>query len=561
MVGPYTRAWARPSAHRAALDHDRQAGVTVLFAAAAIPMLAVVGLAIDYGIWNQVDQTLALAADSAALNAVKVASTGEVNGDPNYIAEGVLAGQTWFTAAASTYRATLGSQSPTVNVALLNGVNLTATVTYNGTVPSIFGGYLYKIATYPVYGVAAATVTTAPYLNVEIMLDNSSSMEIGATYKDIATLQELTPCAPASATLPSPGAYYPVPGVPNVTYVTNSGQNYGAYQDVYGGTYSGSLPQPFTTANSLTTAGSKYTFPTFVINTNNTGAGPYTNQSCKGYLPASTTLGTIGLYPLAGTPCAFACHSDIVNTAGSGNDFYAVARSTIGTANPVTLRFDVVKSATNQVISTMQGDNLPINNLAVGIFTFANTLTQVYPTAGTGTAGYNWSAAIAAVGGPPKVANGPDTGIQPDASSDQANTDFPDTMTQLSTLLTASGDGSTPATPRKVLFIVTDGLQDYNAVTGRVMSQVNPAYCQNFKNMGYTVYVVYTPYYPLQNYFYLQSLTPIAEPTATSLLATSLQACASTPSDYIAASDANSLTTALEGFLKAALSSPARFSS
>ena len=75
-----------------------------------------------------------------------------------------------------------------------------------------------------------------------------------------------------------------------------------------------------------------------------------------------------------------------------------MARSTLGGNSPVTLRFNLVKTAVDTLITTMQSDNLAINNLNVGIFTFAATLTQVYPT--SGEAGNNWQAALTAVGQP-----------------------------------------------------------------------------------------------------------------------------------------------------------------
>jgi Flp pilus assembly protein TadG len=540
---------------------DRRGGVSILFAAAAVPMLLLIGLAVDFGIWNEVNASLELAADTAALDAVKIAGNGEVQGDANYIAEGQRAGTGWFAAAVSQIDGTI---TPTV---LVSGTTtVTAQVTYSGTVPSIFGGFFYKILTYPVYGQAAATVTTTPYLNIEIMLDNSSSMEIGASYSDIATLQELTPCSiPGPLWTTAPGAYYNQLGATGFSTSTPpSGQNYNAYTNASGATYDGSLAPPtlFTTQNSWTTAGTPYTFPTWTLAGNAPNGENFVGPSCQGFLPKQLIGTAAGQYPAAGPPCAFACHFDTVNPAGAGYDYYAIARSTVNKPYAVTLRFDTVKAATRQVITAMQTDNLPsINNLAVGVFTFANSLTQVYPAAGAGVAGNDWATAIADVGYPPSVPNGPDTGIQPDASSNAADTNFPGTMTSLAALMTPSGDGSKASTPRKVLFIVSDGLSDYNSTSGRTMAAFDPTYCTNFKNMGFTIYVVYTPYYPLQNGFYLSNLYSVVEGSGTNSLSYNLQACASAPSDYIVASDATQLNNALQAFLKAALSSPARFSS
>ena len=83
--------------------------------------------------------------------------------------------------------------------------------------------------------------------------------------------------------------------------------------------------------------------------------------------------------------------------------------------------------------------------------------------------------------------------------------------------------------------------------------------CQTFKNMGYTVYVVYTPYYPIMHVWYLTNAVSIVEGTGTNSIAYNLQACASASGDYISAADQTSLNNALVTFLKNALSAPASF--
>jgi hypothetical protein len=312
-----------------------------------------------------------------------------------------------------------------------------------------------------------------------------------------------------------------------------------------GHAYDGNLPCPVTPPIPPATFGS------YVPGTDFNTPGP----SCRGWLPLQAN----GTYPRAGPPCAFACHFDTSKPAGTGNDFLGMARSTLNTGYPVTLRIDTVKTATNAVIAAMQANDLSIGNLNVGIFAFNSTLMQVYPK--IGEAGDDWAAAQAAVGTPPTAGNLAEQGIQPD-SSGGSDTDFPDAMSGLATkYLTNAGDGTTAATPRKAMFLVTDGFQDYATGGGGGSQQAfDPSYCQIFKNMGYTVYVVYTPYYPLMNYNYLNEYTGIVEGTGPGTIAYNLQACASSSSDYIQASDAASLNAALQAFLKLALLSPAKFS-
>jgi hypothetical protein len=262
---------------------------------------------------------------------------------------------------------------------------------------------------------------------------------------------------------------------------------------------------------------------------------------------------------LAGAPCAFACHFDSSVPAGTGNDYFGLARSTIGQTNQVTLRFDQVKAAVNTLITSMsQDNNTTLNNLNVGVFTFDSALTQVYPP--SGQAGNNWTAAIAAVGTAPTSPNQPDTGIQPYGGNNVADTNFPDTMTALSNLLTAAGDGTTSATPKKVLFLVTDGVEDYTDSNGNRYEQaIDYSYCTTFKNMGYSIYVVYTPYYPLMNDYYLNHLYTIVEGTGPGTVSYNLQQCASSADTYIAATDGTAIQAALQTFLARALVSAAKF--
>jgi Flp pilus assembly protein TadG len=543
---------------------NRKGAVSVMFAAAAIPMVGLIGLAVDFGIWNQTNATLSVAANVAALTAVKIAANATTQADPNWQTEGQTAALQWFDsevgAATPTHIGTEGvtltGGKPTVSVTDTNAT-IKATVNYAGTVPSVFGNILFGTPSYPISGSAVAQVTFAPYLNVEILLDDSGSMEIGALNADIAQMQALTPCYPNLASLQppnqakipptyqAPGAFY------NGSGSNLAGQAYGAYN--YDG-YDGGLavPQP--------AYDPPLTNKTYVENT---------QPSCQGVLN-QTTSGKTTSYPQAGPPCAFACHFDTtVQNAGSANDYYGIARSTIGTLTPITLRFDLVKAATNQVISAMQGDNIAaINNLNVGVFTFADTFQRVYPipSCGVGTlaceAGDNWATAISLVGAPPTIANGADTGIQPYNGGNGGNSDFHDTLTNLiaNNYLSASGDGTKPTTPRKVLFLVTDGLQDYTDNGNRTISGISSADCQLFKNIGYTVYVVFTPYYPIMNGFYNGNVKSLAEPTSNSTISQAMQACSSNPSsDYVSASDGPSLNAALQKFLLSALQQPARF--
>jgi hypothetical protein len=260
----------------------------------------------------------------------------------------------------------------------------------------------------------------------------------------------------------------------------------------------------------------------------------------------------------------------------------------------------------------MRADNIPsYNNLSVGVYTFDTQITQYYPgTPGTPLnqvvctnpgaaceAGINFKAAEQAVGCPPYGGPCPfrsgdgltDTGIQPivgivPPSGSKVNNDdtaFPEDMNQLAKFLTPSGNGLTRSAPQKELILVTDGFEDDpNSPKATARQAFEYAYCTQFKNAGYAVYVLYTPYYPVVHYSYLapdanlngenwQDITQgLGDPKLT--IAYNLQHCSSmynadgTPNTdgytyYISAADQSDITSALLTFLKEALSSPARF--
>jgi hypothetical protein len=120
---------------QAGLRSDRRSAVVVIFAIMAVPMLGLVGLAIDYSIWTETYASLSLAANSAALNAAKVAATADVQNDSNFKAEGATAGQQWFQAelGQGALFANAGAIAPTVTITTSNA-NVIASVTFRHSV-------------------------------------------------------------------------------------------------------------------------------------------------------------------------------------------------------------------------------------------------------------------------------------------------------------------------------------------------------------------------------------------------------------------------------------------
>jgi Flp pilus assembly protein TadG len=552
--GPALPASARPG-RGWNFGAARKGAVALLFATAIIPILGLVGLAVDYGIWNEAYSSLSLAASAAALNAAKVAASAKAQSDTNYNSEGVTAGKQWFLAelGQGSYAATAGTTPPVVAISI-NANIITATVSFTSSVNAVFGR-LFRKATYPIAVTATATMSAGSYLEVVMMLDNSSSMDIGASPADMTTQMQQAPCDPSNEFTRTSSSS---------TYSQLSNQNYSLYQTTWqGGTYDGSIAYPITSGSLSFKVSTPSSSTTNIAYCNSTAPA---GGTCAQVEQCPTAVNGYPAY--AGPPCAFACHWDNSKAAGLGTDLWATARH-----NGITLRLDTVKNATNLVLKSMQSNNISsINNLSVGIYTFNTTVNPIYP--GTSCtpkafgceAGSNWSTAISAVGLPPQSPSTyTDTGIQPVVAATGGvndNTEIEEAMSTLAnTYVTAAGNGATATTPLKVLFLITDGFEDdptgpgYNGLRQAMPSSA----CTPFKTMGYTVYVIYTPYYPLMDQWYLQNGIPIAEGTGSDSISANLQACASNPNDYIAAPDQSALNNALLNFLTDALDGPATF--
>jgi hypothetical protein len=165
-------------------------------------------------------------------------------------------------------------------------------------------------------------------------------------------------------------------------------------------------------------------------------------------------------------------------------------------------------------------------------------------------------------------------------------------FTQAASFLAGSaGDGSTQAKAIKNLFIVTDGVNDSTYLGLQVvgpMDQTIASPCQALKNQGITIYVLYTPYYPVPvpTYADQQNASPIgAYPSGVTLqsfatetdpsnfpnynsasyatgdtpLTAALRACATDHQNgFYTATNSADITAAMQKMLASALNAAAR---
>jgi Flp pilus assembly protein TadG len=585
----------------AAFAAARRGATSVMFATSFIVMLMLVGLATDYSFYNEAQTQLDMAADAAAIHAVRIGVQAVLQQQTNYIAQATAAGQQWFLAQTGNVEQAKFINAPTVQVGFNSTSNLlTATVTYTGVVVTHFGGVFPSVwqnwPNWGISGTAVAVESTQSYIEFDMLLDNSSSMLIASTAAGINQMNALTPCstAAASAGQPADGTYtwlynattsYGGPNNNSSTLVQGArsttyypyGYGYFSYTNTKGGTsYANELVPPGSPTSSTVTGECLPSFSggTAGSATNSTNQCAYMPQmfytSTKaGYAQCATSTGAIsggggGSYVnsqgnvVAGTnvpqaPCAFACHWAAIPVGSTYSpDYYGVARQ-----NGIQLRFDVLQSSAASVIQTLI-NYLPTSPVPtpfhIGVYTFNTGLGALYssplwPATGT-LESLELNTALTAI-----------NNYQTPVVADSADTDFPDSMAALANTVTNAGNGSSPALARKNLFIVTDGMQDYNTSSGgRSQGPVSVAECTVLKNMGFTIYVLYTDYNPLPNYFYINNDMQYAEPTGGSPISAALQSCASSSATYYEASDSTQIAAAMANMLKVALTSPGRLS-
>ena len=171
----------------------RSGAVSVLFAAAVVPLIMLVGLAFDFGYTLQAKTQLDLAADAAAMAAARTAAAAYVAGKGSSAAAtlGQSAGSQWFASqAGQILNAQTNSIAGTYGVTQ-TGVNFSSTVSYTANVidvlPNFFNWTAHGGAS-TISGTATAQIAVNKFVTVDFLADNTSSMMIAATDTDAANM-------------------------------------------------------------------------------------------------------------------------------------------------------------------------------------------------------------------------------------------------------------------------------------------------------------------------------------------------------------------------------------
>jgi Flp pilus assembly protein TadG len=602
----------------------RRSAVAIMFALCLLPLVLLIGLAIDTAFYSQARTQVGLAAEAAATHAVRVAAgaytldiakkESQATAANDGVSQGIAAGTQWFSAQlgpllrASTQNVSVGVTPTTSADGGNNGAGFTGTVTYSISYPPIFSALFGSKSNWQATATAGAQ-SAFQYVEVLLLIDTSNSMLIGANESDIATMAEDSVCPQVGTTT-------------SQEWITSSvGLN------ALSGNYD---------SNTLDSDAIDFTKVPFYNNltnlpTNTGGSCQNAQQSSNGISHQPSAEPAIAGVGSTLDACSLACHT-VTTKASDGyyQDLYGMARR-----EGVTLRLDVVISATEKVIEDLYNAEQSANQFTVGVYQFNTDVSAIVAgqsgdaneeaTAnleGTSTSAlstiennydYNYN---------PAETNIP--AITPASLLNTANTNFPGSAadflagnatggTALKAVVntTANPAGSSSTNPEKNIFIVTDGFEDYGTslytrYMGEMTSYKNEeahlstATCQKFKNLGFSVYVLYVVYYPIPHItfyyppyasFYSQTdatdfsqlaygasaaeNTLAGAPSGLSLAEVegsnpdtgsglgsgevgpdteALEACAS-PGDFYEASSSTDITNAMEAMLRSAISS------
>jgi Flp pilus assembly protein TadG len=179
--------------HRVVLRfaRDRKANVAIIFALMLVPIIFLLGMALDYTLALRQREQLNAAADAAAIAAVRPAMLTQTDSAV------VKATAAAVFATKANLPGLSATPTPTVTV-VDSGLSRTITVSYTAQSVNNFPAVL-RAPTWQINGSATARASSAPNMNFYLLMDDSPSMGIGATASDISNLIKYTAPAYQSA--------------------------------------------------------------------------------------------------------------------------------------------------------------------------------------------------------------------------------------------------------------------------------------------------------------------------------------------------------------------------
>jgi hypothetical protein len=512
---------------------SKRGNVALITAFMLIPLTVALGTAYDFTMAESRQDQIDGMADIATLGGVTPTMMGLSNSAAAAYSKNLFLSQL-ATVNGVTYNATTDVNT-TGSADNSSGATVVRTIVINYTAAStnVFAS-LVNMPTFPLKGTSTATSSAAPNIDFYLLLDTSPSMEIAATSAGIATMI-------ANTQQESDSGNDSWPYGPPATSPGTPGPGPGLY-DPTGGKFSAS-------PNGNGCA--------FGCHESTPSEGTYLNQAGKA-IPCTVN----GNYA-DGT--AFTTASTFPKT---GRDNYDLSRC-LG----VTLRSDLVNQAAQNlmtVAATTETNNLAKYRMA--LFETANN-SEANPlnlyTLQTVTSDLNLAKTQAATVQALEMCK--NNQLACGDSNGDMDTNLDGDLTTMNTTGNSAyipnpGNGTNNAgdTPQEVLFIVTDGQNDYSS-GGRIYPPIDKsgARCLAIRNRGIRIAVLYTVYVPLENAWWQQQVETylgysagavpyINNSTVTDKIATAAAACAS-PGLYYQVSTDGDISAALAHLFQEAI--------
>jgi Flp pilus assembly protein TadG len=492
----------------ARFGRDKRANVAVIFGIAVIPILTSVGVAIDYSMATRIRAKLQSAADAASIASISQNSAGykaaalmTSNGS---VAAGVTEANNIFNGNAATIIGYAGLNAVPTSTMTKTGATLTSTVTFTAQVPVTFmkvvamlgGGGSWQTMT--VGGRSSSTSTLPLYLDFYLTLDVSGSMGLPSTPAEALRMQSINPdnwvqYRPTGCTLAchfapqksaclddpnvTPPTNYPAnpPIIPNPFYTQQYSTNNYCMGYVYSRLGQTALANLINQASTLAVPKQKPGLPDAMLPGLTTNVTP---GSANSLISGNTSSLPYSL------PAATSCPTD-------------------GTDACIQLRLDAVGYAlndpTNGLFAMANNREIVSNQFRIGLYPFIQYLYSNYSPL---TASISPGSAIS--NDAANLATLLDTNMNANLGSGGTHIDT--ALNSMNTLITSVGNGTAWNNTLPYVFLVTDGALDpqTKGVPNGGWSGSNHAtvidptvVCQQLKNRGIIVSVLYIPYVPI----------------------------------------------------------------
>jgi Flp pilus assembly protein TadG len=487
---------------------DKRGNIAITFTLALLPILSAIGAVTDYSMASRMRAKMQSAADAAAVASISKNSAGYIaastmtgNGsvaagltDANNLFCGNLnvpnaASGTGCNAPASNGFGNLSMAGTTVTK---TGIVLNSVVNFSATVPVVFMKVL-GYQTLSISGTSKATASLPPYLDFYLMLDVSGSMGLPSTNDEQTRLAAINP---------DDFSVYP------------NGCTFACHFQS-----SGSCSDPAKNQKTNASGSVNQAYPT--------------NNYCLGYLISRVSqtgynalLQTTSNYPMKGKQLPSSILTNLTSSL-TGNNSIITGNSksasnaltpvtscpTAGTDACIQLRADAVGTALNATMAanglsglfeTANNSVIVPNEFRIGLYPFIRYLYSYFPLTSsinnspTSSGTINYAAA--------NLATLLDTGNTPNLGLGSGGTHFENAFPSMNNLITNVGDGSSPSNTKPVVFLVTDGAQNFQTCCGfsgsnsaTVMPSGAASLCKPLRDRGIIVAVLYIPYQTIQN--------------------------------------------------------------